>query len=139
MSKHASQTQHTMPIQSEASMNATFDDISLLDRSMYYWAHTVQTFVEWRMHFDITQLPSFTPPDASTFLYFTYTNFECQQQSIYTILTCLKTFIMESKYFTTDVCKCMHAMYDMHDPNTRAHDPNTGSSVRVELYSQLGV
>ena len=40
-----------------------------------------------------------------------------------------KLFIMESKYFTTDVCKCMHAMYDMHDPNTGAHDPNTGSSV----------
>ena len=34
---------------------------------------------------------------------------------------------MESKYFTTDVCKCMHAMYDMHDPNTGAHDPNTRS------------
>ena len=50
-----------------------------------------------------------------------------------------KTFIMESKYFTTDVCKCMHAMYDMHDPNTRAHDPNTGSSVGVELCLQLGV
>ena len=32
---------------------------------------------------------------------------------------------MESKYFTIDVCKCMHAMYDMHDPNTGAHDPNT--------------
>ena len=31
--------------------------------------------------------------------------------------------------FTTDVCKCMHAMYDMHDPNIGAHDPNTGSSV----------
>ena len=37
---------------------------------------------------------------------------------------------MKSKYFTTDVCKCMHAMYDMHDPNTRAHDPNTRSSVK---------
>ena len=50
---------------------------------------------------------------------------------------------MESKYFTTYVCKCMHAMYDMHDPNPGtydpnivahdpnigAHDPNTGSSV----------
>ena len=36
---------------------------------------------------------------------------------------------MESKYFTTDVCKCMHAMYDMHDPNTGAHDPNSRSSV----------
>ena len=120
-------------------MNATFDDISLLDRSMYYWAHAVQTFVEWRMHFDTTQLPSFTPLDASTFLYFTNTNFECQQQSIYTILTCLKIFVMESKYFTTDVCKCMHVIYNMHDPNTGVHDPNTRSSVGVELCSQLGV
>ena len=24
---------------------------------------------------------------------------------------------MKSKYFTTNVCKCIHAMYDMHDPN----------------------
>ena len=46
---------------------------------------------------------------------------------------------MESKYFTIDVCKCMHVMYDMHDPNTRAHDPNIGSSLRVELCLQLGV
>ena len=34
---------------------------------------------------------------------------------------------MKNKYFTTDVCKCMHAMYDMHDPNIGAHDPNTGT------------
>ena len=53
---------------------------------------------------------------------------------------------MESKYFTIYVCKYMHAMYDMHDPNTGAydpnigaHDPNTVSSVGVELCSQLGV
>ena len=46
---------------------------------------------------------------------------------------------MESKYFTIDVCKCMHAMYDMHDPNTGAHDPNTGSFYVVNLCSQLGV
>ena len=46
---------------------------------------------------------------------------------------------MESKYFTTYVCKCMHAMYDMHDPNPGAPDPNTRSSVGVELYLQLGV
>ena len=44
---------------------------------------------------------------------------------------------MESKYFTIDVCKCMYAMYDMHDPNigahdlnTRTHDPNIGSYVK---------
>ena len=23
----------------------------------------------------------------------------------------------------------MHVMYDMHDPNTKTHDPNTGTSV----------
>ena len=26
-------------------------------------------------------------------------------------------FTIQNKYFITDVCKCMHAMYDMHDPN----------------------
>ena len=28
-----------------------------------------------------------------------------------------KFFIIQGKYFTTDECKCMHVMYDMHDPN----------------------
>ena len=28
---------------------------------------------------------------------------------------------MESKYFTTNICKRMNAMYDMHDPNTVLH------------------
>ena len=53
---------------------------------------------------------------------------------------------MESKHFTTDVCKYMHVMYDIHDsntgaydPNIEAHDPNTGSSVGVELCLQLRV
>ena len=36
---------------------------------------------------------------------------------------------MEIKYFTTYICKCMHAIYDMYDPNTGAYDPNTRSSV----------
>ena len=40
--KHASHTQYTMSARGEASMNATFGDVSLLDRSMYYWASTVQ-------------------------------------------------------------------------------------------------
>ena len=44
---------------------------------------------------------------------------------------------MESKYFTTYVCKCMHAMYDMHDPNPGAHDPNTGSSVEQNYVCSL--
>ena len=28
-----------------------------------------------------------------------------------------KSFTIQNKYFTTDVYKCMHAMYDMHDLN----------------------
>ena len=85
--------------------------------------------IEQQMYFDTSQLPGFTPSDASTFLHFKDTTFECQQQSIYTTLIFLKDFYHEKQVFTTDVCKCMHAMYDMHDPNTRAHDPNTGSFV----------
>ena len=34
--EHASHTQNAMPAQGEASTSATFDDVSLLDRSMYY-------------------------------------------------------------------------------------------------------
>ena len=44
---------------------------------------------------------------------------------------------MESKYFTIYVCKCMHAMYGMHDPNTGDHDPNTGSSVKQNYVCSL--
>ena len=44
---------------------------------------------------------------------------------------------MESKYFTTYVYKCMHAMYDMHDPNTKAHDPNTRSYVEQNYVQSL--
>ena len=40
-----------------------------------------------------------------------------------------RLFIMESKHFIIDVYKCMHVIYDMHDPNTEAYDPNTGSSM----------
>ena len=106
-----------MPARGEPSTNATFGDVSVLDRSMYYWASVIQTLIEQSMYVDTSQLPSFTPSDDSIFLHFKDTNFECQQQS------------MKSKYFTIDVYKCMHAMYDMHDPNTGAHDPNIGSSV----------
>ena len=28
-----------------------------------------------------------------------------------------KFFTIQGKYFTTDECKYMHVMYDMHDPN----------------------
>ena len=80
--KHASHIQHTMYVRSEASMN----NISLLDRSMYYWASAVQIPIEQQMYFDTSQLLGFTPSDAFTFLYFTDTNLGCQQQSIYTTL-----------------------------------------------------
>ena len=82
--KHASHIQHTMHVRIEASKN----DISLLDRSMYYWTSTVQIPIEQQMYFNTSQLPGFTPSDASTFLHFKDTTFECQQQSIYTTLTC---------------------------------------------------
>ena len=83
--EHASHIQHTMHVRSEASMN----NISLLDRSMYYWAFAVQIPIEQHMYFDTSQLPGFTPSNASTFLHFKDTTFECQQQSIYTTLTCV--------------------------------------------------
>ena len=76
-------------------MSATFDDVSLLDRSMYYCVPLVQTSVEQQMYFDTAQLPSFTPSDASTFLQSNDTNFEYQQQSIYKTLTSLKDFYHE--------------------------------------------
>ena len=62
--EHVSHTQHTMPARGEASMSATFGDVSLLDRSMYYLAPIVYAPVEQQMYFDTAQLPSFTPPDA---------------------------------------------------------------------------
>ena len=39
--KYASHTQHTMPARGEVSMSITFDDVSLLDRLMYYWVLVV--------------------------------------------------------------------------------------------------
>ena len=41
--EHASYTLHAMLVQSEASMSTTFNDVSLLDRSMYYWVPAVWT------------------------------------------------------------------------------------------------
>ena len=35
------------------------------------------------------------------------------------------------------VCKCMHTMYDMHDPNTGAYDPNIGSFVKQNYICSL--
>ena len=34
--EHASHTLHAIPVRNEASISATFDDVLLLNRSMYY-------------------------------------------------------------------------------------------------------
>ena len=61
----ASPSQHTETVRGESSSGITLGDISLLDRSMYYWAPVVQTPIEQHIVFDETQPPVFTPPDAS--------------------------------------------------------------------------
>ena len=58
-------THHAETVRGESSSGTTLGDISLLDRSMYYWAPAVQTPVEQRVSFDVTQPPVFSPPDAS--------------------------------------------------------------------------
>ena len=61
----ASHTQHAETVRGETSSSTTLGDISLLDRSMYYWAPTVQAPVEQHISFDAAQPPIFSPPDAS--------------------------------------------------------------------------
>ena len=61
----ASHTQHAETVRGESSSGTTLGDISLLDRSMYYWAPAVQTPVEQHVSFDVSQPPVFSPPDAS--------------------------------------------------------------------------
>ena len=61
----ASHTQHTKTVHGESSSGTTLGDISLLDRSMYYWAPAVQAPVEQHISFDVSQPPVFSPPDAS--------------------------------------------------------------------------
>ena len=61
----ASHTQHAETVHGESSSGTTLGDIYLLDRSMYYWASTVQTPIEHRISFDVTLPPIFSPPDAS--------------------------------------------------------------------------
>ena len=73
----ASHTQHTETVRGESSASTTLGDISLLDRSMYYWAPAVQTLIEQHIDFDALQPPIFSPPEAShmSILYcFIYTN-----------------------------------------------------------------
>ena len=48
----ASHTQHAETVQRESSAGTTLGDISLLDRSMYYWAPDIQTHIEQHIDFD---------------------------------------------------------------------------------------
>ena len=61
----ASHTQHTETARGESSAGTTLGDISLMDRSMYYWAPAVQAPIEQHISFDVTQPPMFSPLDAS--------------------------------------------------------------------------
>ena len=63
--ERVSYSQPTETVHGESSSGTTLGEISLLDRSMYYWAPAVQTPVEQRISFDMTQPPIFSPPDAS--------------------------------------------------------------------------
>ena len=63
--ERASHTQHAETIRGESLTGTTLGDISLLDRSMYYWAPAVQTSIEQHIDFDATQPLIFSPPEAS--------------------------------------------------------------------------
>ena len=60
-----SHSQHSETIRGESSTGTTLGDISLLDRSMYYWAPAVQTPIEQHIDFDGTQPLILSPPEAS--------------------------------------------------------------------------
>ena len=61
----ASHSQHAKTVRGESSTGTTLGDISLLDRSMYYWAPAIQTPIELHIDFDATQPPIFSPLKAS--------------------------------------------------------------------------
>ena len=61
----ASHSQHAKTVRGESSAGITLGDISLLDRSMYYWAPTIQTPIEQHIDFNASQPPIFSPPEAS--------------------------------------------------------------------------
>ena len=48
----ASHSQHTETVRGESSTSTTLGDISLLDRSMYYWTPAIQTHIEQHIDFD---------------------------------------------------------------------------------------
>ena len=75
--KRASYSQDAETTRGKSSGGTTLGDISLLDRSMYYWAPAIQTPIEQHIDFDASQPPIFSPPEAShvsVTLYFIYTN-----------------------------------------------------------------
>ena len=61
----ASHTQYAETMRGESSAGTTLGDISLLDRSMYYWAPAVQTPIEQYNEFDGMQPSILSPPEAS--------------------------------------------------------------------------
>ena len=63
--ERASHSQHVETVRGESLAGTILGDISLLDRSMYYWAPVVQTPIEQHIDFDATQPPIFSLPDAS--------------------------------------------------------------------------
>ena len=69
-------TQHAETARGESSSRTTLGEISLLDRSMNYWAPAVQAPVEQHISFDAVQAPIFSPPDAShvSIICYIYTN-----------------------------------------------------------------
>ena len=63
--ERASHIQHTETVQGESSRGTTLGDISLLDRSMYYWAPSIQAPIEQHISFNASRPSIFSPPDAS--------------------------------------------------------------------------
>ena len=63
--ERAIHTQHAETVCGESLSGTTLGDISLLDRSMYYWAPAVQALIEQHISFDAAQPPMFSPPNAS--------------------------------------------------------------------------
>ena len=61
----ASHSQHAKTMRGESLVGTTLGDISLLDRSMYYWAPAVHTPIEQHINFNATQPPIFSLPEAS--------------------------------------------------------------------------
>ena len=88
--KRASHTQHAETVRGESSVGTTLGDISLLDRSMYYWAPAVQTPIEQHIDFGAMQPHIFSPPDASHI------------SIIYYYLHRLKLNADVSKFYNTD-------------------------------------